>query len=543
MALITHSTVPIPNQLPGTSGLRKKVAVFQQPHYLENFVQAIFDAVPALRGATLVLGGDGRFHNAQAVQTIIKMAAANGVARLVVGQDGLLSTPALSHLVRSEQAAGGIVLSASHNPGGPEGDFGIKFNAANGGPAPERLTAAIHAKTLEIREYRLSDAADVDLSRLGGTALDGMQIEVVDPVADYAGLMQRLIDFDAIAYWLKAGHRLRIDALHAIGGPYASHLFENLLGAAPGSVVNARPLADFGGWHPDPNPVYAAHLVDLMAAADAPDFAAAFDGDADRNMILGRAVTVTPSDSLAVLAANARLLPQFRDGLPGVARSMPTSRAVDVVAAAQGFDCFETPTGWKFFGNLLDAGRIGLCGEESYGTGASHVREKDGVWAALAWLNLIAVRRSSVAEVLAQHWATFGRHFYSRHDYEGLAQSAGDAVMARLRDRLAGLPGTAVQAMTVKQADDFAYTDPVDGAVAQRQGVRIEFDGGARAVFRLSGTGTEGATLRIYLERYATDPAQYGLPTQPALARVIAAAAELADLPTLTGRSAADVVT
>lgn len=543
MSRQTVSTAPISGQKPGTSGLRKKVTVFQTTHYLENFVQAIFNAVPSLKGSTLVLGGDGRFYNDVAVQTILRMAAANGVSRVLVGQNGLLSTPAVSHLIRKFGAAGGIVLSASHNPGGPDGDFGIKFNAANGGPAPEKITDAIYAETQRIAEYHLLDTAPLDLAKLGPTMLGGMVVVVVDPVDDYARLMQSLVDFDAIRNWLGSGKRVAFDALSAVGGPYARHLFEDLLGAPYGSVRNAMPLADFGGLHPDPNPVYAADLLGLMTGAGAPDFGAAFDGDADRNMILGADFVVTPSDSLAVLAANAKLLPQFAQGLSGVARSMPTSRAVDVVAAAQGFDCYETPTGWKFFGNLLDAGRIDLCGEESYGTGASHVREKDGVWAALAWLNLVAVRGASVGEIVRGHWAQYGRHFYSRHDYEGLPLEAGEAVLHGLRQQLSKLPGTAVQSMNITLADDFAYTDPVDGSIAQQQGVRVEFEGGARAVFRLSGTGTDGATLRVYLERFAADSAEHATETQTALAKVIHAADELAQITTLTGRTEPTVIT
>ncbi|MBV8467050.1 MAG: alpha-D-glucose phosphate-specific phosphoglucomutase [Burkholderiales bacterium] len=543
MAILNIPSTPFPDQKPGTSGLRKKVAVFQQPNYLENFVQAIFQAIPALRGNTLVLGGDGRFHNDCAVQTVIRMAAANGVARVVVGRAGLLSTPAASNLIRQRRAAGGIILSASHNPGGPDGDFGIKFNEANGGPAPEKTTQAIHVATQGINSYAISETADVDLDRIGNHQVGDMTVEVVDPVDDYARLMQALVDFDAVGDWLKAGHRVQLDGLHAVGGPYAARIFADLLGATPGSVVNAQPLPDFGQGHPDPNPVYAAHLVEAMARPDAPDFAAAFDGDADRNMILGRNFVVTPSDSLAVLAANARLLPQFRDGLAGVARSMPTSRAVDRVAAAQGFDCYETPTGWKFFGTLLDAGRIALCGEESYGTGANHVREKDGVWAALCWLNLLAARRQSVSEIVREHWAKFGRNFYSRHDYEGLPLEAGEAVMQALRGKLATLAGQAIAGMPVTLADDFSYTDPVDGSVSAKQGVRVEFEGGARAVFRLSGTGTEGATLRVYLERFAADVTEHGQDTQQALQRVIAAAGEIGEIVRHTGRAEADVVT
>lgn len=543
MPLHTLPTTPIAGQKPGTSGLRKKVALFAQPAYLENFVQAIFNAVPGLAGATLVLGGDGRYLNERAVQTILKMAAAHGVARVLVGRMGLLSTPAASHLIRLHGAAGAIILSASHNPGGPDGDFGIKFNTANGGPAPEALTDAIYAASQCLSEYRISDAPDLDLNLLGEQRLEAMRVTVLDPVADYAQLMQTLVDFDAIRAWIDAGHRLRLDALHAVGGPYAIRLFEDLLGAQMNSVRNAAPQPDFGGGHPDPNPAHCPELLAAMSGPGAPDFAAAFDGDADRNMILGRDCVLTPSDSLAILAANAELIPQFKGRLRGVARSMPTSRAVDVVAEALGFDCYETPTGWKFFGNLLDAGRIQLCGEESYGTGADHVREKDGVWAALAWLNLLAVRKQSVAEIVHAHWARFGRHFYSRHDYEGLSVQAGEAVLRRVRDQLPGLAGSTLAGLRVRSADDFAYTDPVDGSVSQGQGLRIVFESGERLVLRLSGTGTEGATLRVYLERYVADPAQHGQDTQQALATLIAAAEALGTIRTLTGREAADVVT
>ncbi|WP_269532901.1 alpha-D-glucose phosphate-specific phosphoglucomutase [Chitinimonas sp. BJYL2] len=543
MSRLIIPTTPFTDQKPGTSGLRKRVGMFCQPHYLENFVQAIFAAVPALQGNTLVLGGDGRFHNEVALQTILRMAAANGVARVIVARHGLLSTPAASHLIRLHGAAGGIILSASHNPGGPDGDFGIKFNAANGGPAPEALTDAMYRAACALHEYAISDAADIDLSQLGSHHIESTQIEVVDPVADYATLMQQLFDFDAIRDWLRSGHRVRLDALHAVGGPYAVHLFEDLLGAPLGSVRNAAPQPDFAGGHPDPNPASCPEMIAQMLRDDAPDFAAAFDGDADRNMVLGRHCVVTPSDSLAILAANARLLPQFRDGLPGVARSMPTSQAVDAVARTEGFDWYETPTGWKYFGNLLDAGRIALCGEESYGTGAAHVREKDGIWAALAWLNLLAAKRQSVADIVTAHWARFGRHAYSRHDYEGLSLEHGDAMLARLRGQIATLPGQQLGDLRVQAADDFAYTDPMDGSVSQRQGVRVLFEGGARAVFRLSGTGTEGATLRVYLERYLADPAQHGLATQQALAPLVAVAGELAGIAAISGRTAADVVT
>ncbi|MBV8658008.1 MAG: alpha-D-glucose phosphate-specific phosphoglucomutase [Burkholderiales bacterium] len=530
-------------QVPGTSGLRKKVAVFQQPGYVESFIQAIFNGVEGLRGTTLIVGGDGRYGNDQATRTVLQIAAANGVARVVTGLNGLLSTPAASHLIRLRGAAGGIILSASHNPGGPDGDMGIKFNGANGGPATETVTAAIAAAAASLDAYQITDDDAPALDVLGTYALGGMIVEVVDPVADYAALMATRVDFDAIRRWIAAGHRIRIDAMHAVAGPYATHIFETLLGAPAGSVINATPSPDFAGGHPDPNPVYAAALVEEMSRANAPDFAAAFDGDADRNMILGAGMVLTPSDSLAILAAHARLLPQFREGLPGVARSMPTSRAVDVVAAAMGFPCFETPTGWKFFGNLLDAGRIGLCGEESYGTGGDHVREKDGVWTALCWLNLLAVLDQPVAEIVKAHWARFGRHYYSRHDYEALPQEAGEAVMQRLRAEIDTLAGTSVGTLRVAAASDFAYTDPIDGSTSLRQGVCIAFDGGARAVFRLSGTGTEGATLRVYLERFEPNTAAHGQPTQDALAPVAVAARSLAAIEALTGRTMPDVVT
>ncbi|MBV1776381.1 alpha-D-glucose phosphate-specific phosphoglucomutase [Burkholderiaceae bacterium DAT-1] len=537
------ATQPIAGQKPGTSGLRKKVGVFQAAPYLHNFVQAIFDAVPALKGATLVVGGDGRFYNRQAVQIILAMAQANGVARVLVGRDGLLSTPAASHLVRKSGAAGAIILSASHNPGGSNGDFGIKFNAANGGPAPESLTEQMYALTQTLTRYLIADGDDIPLGAAGSFTRGQMAVEVVDPVHAYGELMTSLVDMDAIRAWLADGHRIRLDALHAVGGPYARHVFCDLLGAPADSVVNGVPLENFGDGHPDPNPVYAADLVACMNGPDAPDFAAAFDGDADRNMILGRNCVLTPSDSLAILAANAALIPQFAGTFHGAARSMPTSRALDVVGQAKGFPVYETPTGWKFFGNLLDADRISLCGEESYGTGASHVREKDGVWAALCWLNLLAVRKQSVAEIVADHWAQYGRHYYSRHDYEALPVEGANAIMARLRAALADLPGKRLNGLTVSLADDFSYTDPVDASVSRSQGIRIEFADGSRVVFRLSGTGTEGATLRVYLERFEADPARHSLDTQIALASVIAVAHYLADIVGLTGRTEPTVVT
>jgi len=543
MRVIRHATAPIAGQQPGTSGLRKKVAVFRQPGYLENFVQSIFDALPASPGRTLVLGGDGRHFNAAAIQTIARMAAANGVARLLIGRDGILSTPALSHLVRLHGACGGIVLSASHNPGGPDGDFGVKFNIGNGGPAPEGVTAAIHAATLRIERWLTLDTPDLALDAVGTASLGDMRVDIVDPVADYAALMQRLFDFERIGRLLGAGgFRLCFDAMHAVTGPYAQAIFEGLLGAPPGSVVNGTPLADFGGGHPDPNPTHAAALVARMNAADAPDFGAASDGDGDRNMILGRGFIVTPSDSLAVLVANAHLVPAYAGGLKGVARSMPTSAAVDRVAAALGIACHETPTGWKFFGNLLDAGRATLCGEESAGTGSDHVREKDGVWAVLFWLNVLAVRGEPVEAIVRDHWRRFGRNVYSRHDYEALDGAAAGQLYDDLRGSLGALAGRRFGERSVSDADDFGYTDPVDGSVSTGQGLRVFFDDGARIVFRLSGTGTEGATLRVYLERYEADAGRHGVDTQAALAGLIAAADELAGIRARTGRARPDVI-
>ena len=543
MDIRTVATTPFEGQKPGTSGLRKKVAVFRQPDYLENFVQSIFDTVPALAGGTLVLGGDGRYHNRAAAQTILKMAAANGVARVLVGRGALLSTPAVSCVIRARAATGGIVLSASHNPGGPEADFGIKYNTGNGGPAPEAVTEAIHARTGRIGTYRIAEAADVDLDADGESSLGPMQVVVIDPVAEYAALMARLFDFDAIRALFANGFRMRFDAMNAVTGPYAHELLERRLGAPAGTVLRGTPLEDFGGEHPDPNLVHAHELVAALSGPDAPDFGAASDGDGDRNMILGRDFYVTPSDSLAVLAANATLIPGYRQGLAGVARSMPTSMAVDRVAEALGIECHETPTGWKFFGNLLDAGRITFCGEESFGTGSDHVREKDGLWAVLAWLNVLAVRRESVADIVRAHWARYGRNFYTRHDYEGLDTRAADALMSALRTRLDSLPGTTMDGLAIEAADDFAYTDPVDGSVSRAQGVRVRLTGGARIVYRLSGTGTEGATLRVYIERAEPDRDRHGLDPQVALADLIAAAGRLAGIESHTGRSTADVIT
>ncbi|RBO53506.1 alpha-D-glucose phosphate-specific phosphoglucomutase [Rhodovulum sp. BSW8] len=543
MQKITVETTPIEGQKPGTSGLRKKTPVFMGPHYLENFVQSIFTAIGGVSGKTLVLGGDGRYFNDRAAQVILRMAAAGGADRIVVGQGALLSTPAASNLIRKRGTDGGIILSASHNPGGPDEDFGVKFNTPNGGPAPEEVTNRIFEATRTIASYDILEAQDLDLSAPGEFTLGKTVVEVVDPVADYAELMQSLFDFDAIRRLIAGGFTLRFDAMHAVTGPYAKAILEGALGAPEGSVINAVPSPDFGGGHPDPNPIWAKPLVDLVMGPDAPDFAAASDGDGDRNMILGRGIVVTPSDSLAVLAANAALAPGYAGGLSGVARSMPTSRAVDRVAEALGIDCYETPTGWKFFGNLLDAGRATLCGEESAGTGSDHVREKDGLWAVLLWLNVLAGTGLSVADTMRAHWRAYGRNYYTRHDYEAVDQDKAEAMLDALRGRLATLPGQSFSGRRIEMADEFAYDDPVDGARSTGQGIRIHFEGGARIVYRLSGTGTVGATLRVYLEDYVSDPARLELPVEEVLADVIAAADEVAGIRARTGRSAPDVRT
>lgn len=537
------ATQPFEDQKPGTSGLRKQVPVFQKRHYLENFIQSIFDSLEGYGGATLVVGGDGRYYNRQAIQIILKMAAANGFGRVLVGQGGILSTPAVSAIIRKYQAFGGIILSASHNPGGPEGDFGVKYNTGNGGPAPEKITDAIYARSREIEGYQILEAADIDLDQLGSSSLGSMAVEVIDSVADYAELMQSLFDFDAIRDYIRSGFRLAVDSMHAVTGPYATQLFETLLGAPAGTVLNGVPLEDFGGGHPDPNLVYAHELVELLFGDRAPDFGAASDGDGDRNMILGHHFFVTPSDSLAILAANATLVPGYRDGIAGVARSMPTSAAADRVAAKLGIDCYETPTGWKFFGNLLDVGKATLCGEESFGTGSNHVREKDGLWAVLFWLNILAVRQQSVEDIVRDHWRTYGRNYYSRHDYEGVESDRANTLVGNLRDRLGSLKGQTFGAYTVDYADDFSYTDPVDGSISQKQGIRIGFTDGSRIVFRLSGTGTQGATLRLYVESYEPDPSKHDIETQTALGDLIQLADELAQIKALTGFDRPTVIT
>ena len=531
------------DQKPGTSGLRKKVAVFQQPHYLENFVQSIFDSINAPQGATLTLGGDGRYYNREAIQIILKMASANGFGRVLVGQAGILSTPAASCIIRKYQTFGGIILSASHNPGGVDGDFGIKYNTENGGPAPEKITDAIFEKSTTISSYKIVDAPDVAIDVIGETDLAGMKVQVIDAVADYAALMESLFDFNAIKDLLASGFRMKFDAMHAVTGPYAQDIFIKRLGAPADSIMNCVPLPDFGGGHPDPNLTYAHEFVEIVYGKNAQDFGAASDGDGDRNMILGKGFFVTPSDSLALIAANARMVKGYAQGIAGVARSMPTSGAVDMVAKSLDVPCFETPTGWKFFGNLMDAGKVTLCGEESFGTGSSHVREKDGLWAVLFWLNILAIKRQSVEQIVKRHWLQFGRNVYSRHDYEDLPLDAANGVIEHLRSHFTAFTGKTYGQYTIKACDDFSYTDPIDASVSTKQGLRILFTDGSRIVFRLSGTGTSGATLRIYLEAFEPDTNKHDLDAQTALAEMIQIALQLSELKQRTGRDTPTVIT
>ncbi|ACT48467.1 alpha-D-glucose phosphate-specific phosphoglucomutase [Methylotenera mobilis] len=550
MKIIVTPSQPYSDQKPGTSGLRKKVKIFQQEHYLENFVQSLFDTLVVPNDAVLVVGGDGRYHNRQAIQTIISMAAANGFTRVLIGQGGILSTPAASHVIRKYKTFGGMVLSASHNQGGIHGDFGIKYNIGNGGPAPEKITDEVFAKSKVIAEYKISDLPLVDIDTIGETQFAGavsdqtFTVQVIDAVQDYADLMQSLFDFKAIRQLLASGFEMKFDAMHAVTGPYAKEIFVNRLGASTDSLMNCEPSEDFGGGHPDPNLTYAEELVKIMFAGEnALDFGAASDGDGDRNMILGQNFFVTPSDSLAVLAANATLVPAYKNGIAGVARSMPTSGAVDRVAAKLNIPSFETPTGWKFFGNLMDAGQVTLCGEESFGTSSSHVREKDGLWAVLFWLNVIAVKQMSVEAILKAHWLEYGRNVYSRHDYEAIPTEAANSVIAHIKSQFSSLPGQVFGSYTVKLCDDFSYHDPIDGSVSNNQGIRVLFTDGSRIVFRLSGTGTEGATLRIYLEAYEPDSAKHHLDAQVALAEMIRIALQISQLVEKTGRVAPTVIT
>jgi phosphoglucomutase len=539
----TIETNPITGQKPGTSGLRKKTKIFMGAHYLENYVQSIFDAIDGVKGKTLIVGGDGRYFNDRAIQVILRMAAANRAAKCLVGQNGILSTPAASLLIRKLETDGGLILSASHNPGGPDEDFGLKYNTPNGGPAPEKVTDEIFARTETIFQYHIIETHDVDLSTIGTSDMAGMSVQIIDPITDYCTLMENLFDFNAIRELIADGFTIQFDAMHAVTGPYAHEILENRLGATSGTVVNGTPSPNFGGGHPDPNPIWAKTLIDLMMGPDAPDFGAASDGDGDRNMIVGRGAYVTPSDSLALLAANAHLALGYAKGLAGVARSMPTSAAVDRVADCLGIPCYETPTGWKFFGNLLDAGKATLCGEESAGTGSDHVREKDGLWAVLLWLNILAVKRQSVADLLREHWAKYGRNYYSRHDYEDLEMESANALMANLRARIDTLPQQRFGQMTVGSVDEFSYDDPVDGSRSTGQGVRIIFDCGSRAVLRMSDTGTVGATVRVYLERVETDAARLHQDAQSALTQVIEAVEAITGIKTFTGRVAPNVIT
>jgi phosphoglucomutase len=544
MQIETITTEPYNDQNPGTSGLRKKVKVFQQPGYLENFVQSIFDSLEDVKGKTLVLGGDGRYFNRIAIQIIIKIAAANGFGELIIGQGGLLSTPAASNIIRKYNAFGGLILSASHNPGGPDEDFGIKYNVDNGGPAPERYTHEFYERSQHIDRYFTARIEDVDLDNIGSQQFENLKINIIDPVTDYAELMQSIFDFDLLKQSISSGYiTLLFDAMSAITGPYAKRILIDMLGATPESIINAEPLEDFGGHHPDPNLAHAHELAERMFSKHAPTFGAASDGDGDRNMITGSQIFVTPSDSLAIMAANAHLIPAYAKGLKGVARSMPTSQAVDRVAAKYHIPCYETPTGWKFFGNLLDAGKITLCGEESFGTGSDHVREKDGLWAVLFWLNLIAVKRQPVADIVHDHWRKFGRDIYCRHDYEAVETSIANDIVDHLRNQLTTLPGQTFGEYVVKYADEFCYEDSIDGSISKNQGIRIGFENGSRIVFRLSGTGTVGATLRIYIERFEADPTRHNQDAQVALESLINLAEQFCEVKKRTGRSAPNVIT
>ena len=537
-------TTVFTDQKPGTSGLRKKVTHFQQAHYLENFVQSIFNTFQTCSGKTLVLGGDGRFYNRQAIQIILKMASANGIQRMIVGLGGILSTPAASHLIRKYETHGGIILSASHNPGGPDGDFGIKFNTANGGPAPENVTEEIYQNTLSIEEYNMLECDDINLDKVATQQLGDMQVDVMDSVQDYADLMEKLFDFPIIRSSIRTGSlHLGFDAMHAVTGPYAKEIFVSRLTATSDSLINAEPKEDFGGGHPDPNLSHAAELLEIMKSTNAPNLGAASDGDGDRNMILGRNFFVTPSDSLAIMAANAHLIQEYKMGLCGVARSMPTSRAVDKVAEQLGIECYETPTGWKFFGNLLSAKKITLCGEESFGTGSDHINEKDGIWAVLFWLNLLAVKKQSVEEIVTQHWKTFGRHYYARYDYEGLDVNGANNLMNNLRDNLSSLKGSTQQNYQIDDAYEFSYKDPIDGSISEQQGLVLKFSPDARVMFRLSGTGTEGATLRLYIEQYEPEPEKQNQDVFDVLNTLANIAIELADIPGFTGRDKPTVIT
>ena len=546
------ATKPFEGQKPGTSGLRKRVNVFQQEHYTENFVQCILSAIPSgAKGATLVVGGDGRFFSQPAVQKIVRLAAGNGVAKLIIGQNGILSTPAASHVIRLRMATGGILLTASHNPGGPEADFGIKYNMENGGPAPEAVTNRIYDLSTKIDHYVVEAGHDVDLSQIGTTSFGSLEIEIIDSVKDYVEYLGQIFDFGLIKSFLSTGSfKVRFDALHGVTGPYAHALFIDAFGLPESSVQNCVPLPDFGGGHPDPNLTYAKSLVQAVET-EGLDFGAASDGDGDRNMILGKGAFVNPSDSVAIISDWAeRAIPYFQSGVRGLARSMPTSGAVDRVAKAHGYEFFEVPTGWKFFGNLMDAGRLSICGEESFGTGSDHIREKDGLWAVVAWLSILAYANkerpgTSVSDVLQAHYHKYGRNFFSRYDYEEVDSAGANAMMNDLRSKFTdpNFIGTSLGAFKAAQAGDFSYTDPIDHSVSKNQGLYVRMEDGSRIVFRLSGTGSAGATIRLYVEKYTSVEREYATDVQQALKPIIQVALDLSALQRHTGREQPTVIT
>ncbi|GES85783.1 phosphoglucomutase [Rhizophagus clarus] len=550
------TTTPYEGQKPGTSGLRKRVKVFQQENYTQNFIQAILDAMssPSASGATLVVGGDGRYFSTEAIQLIIRIAAGNRVGKLIIGKNGILSTPAASNLIRKRKADGGILLTASHNPGGPDNDFGIKFNVSNGGPAPENITNLIYENTKKCDKYYTCDMPEFDLSKIRVETIDGFIVEIVDSVEDYVQLLKEIFDFEQIKQFFKNNPKFKVlfDGLHGVTGPYAEHIFVDELGLSRSSIQNCIPLPDFGGSHPDPNLTYAHSLVERVERENI-NFGAASDGDGDRNMIYGKDAFVTPSDSVAVIAAHAEVIPYFqKTGIKGLARSMPTSAAIDLVAKKKGLEVFEVPTGWKFFGNLMDAGRLSICGEESFGTGSDHIREKDGIWAIVAWLNIIAVVNenelgSGIKEILLEHYQTYGRNFFSRYDYEEVESESANKMVAHLRHLISegrnDFIGKTFDQFTVKEADDFEYTDPIDGSISKNQGIRIIFTDGSRIVIRLSGTGSQGATIRLYVEKYSQNASEYGANTQEALKPLIDVALQISKLQEFTGRDKPTVIT
>ena len=533
-------TKPYLDQKMGTAGIRKKSRIVMQENYIENFVQSIFNAIGGVAGQTFVLGGDGRFYNKIAIQKILKIAAANGMAKMIVGQNGYISTPASSCVLLKNKAQGGLVLSASHNPGGIDGDFGIKYATASGGQCSTAISDKIYENTKNITSYKIWDAPDVDLSQIGVQKLGNMEIEVIDPVVDYVQMMEKIFDFAAIKKLFSDGFTFVFDAMNAVTGPYAKKIFEEILGADEGSVINAVPLEDFGGLHPDPNLIYAASLVRLMYSPSAPDFGAANDGDGDRNMILGRSFFVTPSDNIAILTDNYRYIPAYKSGIYGVAKSAATSTAVGRVAAALGIGYYEVPTGWKYFCNLMDSHRITFCGEESFGAGSSHIREKDGIWAVLFWLNIIAATGKSVEQITREHWLKYGRSYYVRHDYEGIDIEKANRLMADLEAKLPELAGKTFGSFTVSKAEPFVYNDPVDGS-STKNGLIVYFTDKSRIVYRLSGTGTNGATLRVYLERF--DDKCFDEDVMQFLKELADVSRQIAEITERTAKEKPDVIT